>query len=244
MPYDGSKYFDDYHGSVKGTELGVRVRVWRYASVSEEFVELFNARLGASCAQWKRVSGHENILPVYGLQAGARGTRVGAVVTPLLKEDINQHLLQTPNADQLQSKPKLTDLGLQYLPESRQNAGDGSEHDNVRWMAHEILSPPPHLQGEYDNTTPETDVYSFGMTMLEVLTGVKPWGHIRRPNAVMVEMLSGSQRPRRPQHKAITDPIWKLIELCISVEPHNRPTMKRVRSCLQSLLLQTDGKHS
>ncbi|KAG6890533.1 hypothetical protein C0995_007735 [Termitomyces sp. Mi166 len=70
-------------------------------------------------------------------------------------------------------EPKLVDLGLDHLPRAYGASEDQHDRDHLRWLAPEIIDPPcePDTQENdvsYDCSTPETDVWSFGMTMLEV----------------------------------------------------------------------------
>ncbi|KAG6826217.1 hypothetical protein H0H92_000684 [Tricholoma furcatifolium] len=116
-------------------------------------------------------------------------------------------------------EPVLTDLGLEPLPQLSGASALDEHFDSVRWSAPELVSPPDDVAEEYDHSTPETDVYSFGMTILEVLTKEKPWATKKR-NVTIVIDLSEKRRPPRPRHEAITD------------------SMKLVASTLNVLLLQ------
>ncbi|GLB36838.1 putative protein kinase activity [Lyophyllum shimeji] len=71
-------------------------------------------------------------------------------------------------------EPRLSDLCINFLPHAPDFTVAGDELDAERWMAPEILDPAPELQGYYNVTTPESDVYSFGMTMLELFSGSHP----------------------------------------------------------------------
>ncbi|KAG6886357.1 hypothetical protein C0992_004425 [Termitomyces sp. T32_za158] len=71
-----------------------------------------------------------------------------------------------------QGEPKLVDTGLEHLPRAYGASEDQHDRDRLRWLAPEVIDPPYECddqdQDSYDSSTPETDVWSFGMTMLEV----------------------------------------------------------------------------
>lgn len=56
------------------------------------------------------------------------------------------------------------------MPHSPDLTYVGGEFLGTRWMAPEVIDPPPdmHWGEETSYDTPPSDVYSFGMTILEV----------------------------------------------------------------------------
>ncbi|KAG5337222.1 hypothetical protein C0989_010194, partial [Termitomyces sp. Mn162] len=68
-------------------------------------------------------------------------------------------------------EPMLVDLGLEHLPRAYGASEDQHDRDHLRWLAPEIIDPPESDVQEQDvsyyYSTPETDVWSFGMTILE-----------------------------------------------------------------------------
>lgn len=131
----------------------------------------------------------------------------------------------------------LSDLCMSFLPRAPDVAVAGDGLDAERWMAPEILDPTPELQGYYNITTPETDVYSFGMTMLELYTGCKPYVKKKYTASVICAVVDGI-RPPRPNAASLTDDIWALIRLCWAQDPRDRPTMELIRSSIHTLLLR------
>ncbi|TFK33162.1 kinase-like domain-containing protein [Crucibulum laeve] len=96
-----------------------------------------------------------------------------------------------------------------------------------RWIAPEIIDPP--ISGTFDPEakymTLKSDVYAFGMTLLEVYTKSIPFVHRRFIAGVLSDVIRGI-RPPRPSHKKcpdLTDDIWQLIERCWKQNPKDRP---------------------
>lgn len=103
-----------------------------------------------------------------------------------------------------------------------------------RWMAPEILDPSDELPDDMDEEivyTAEGDVYSFGMTILEVMTGNVPFSHRRYDTVVMLDVIRGI-RPNRPQNPPIPDSVWNIIVSCWQTEPEKRPSASLVESWL------------
>ncbi|KAG6916976.1 hypothetical protein DXG01_004405 [Tephrocybe rancida] len=134
-------------------------------------------------------------------------------------------------------QPLLNDLCLEFLPQAQgisETGIEGESFDALRWVAPEVVDPPEELQSELDITTLATDVYGFGMTLLEVMSGKKPWAD--RNNRGVISDLFNRETLRRPKAGAITDELWALIQECIAKEPLDRPKMNEVRDRLQSLI--------
>ncbi|KAF8600029.1 kinase-like protein, partial [Ceratobasidium sp. AG-I] len=77
----------------------------------------------------------------------------------------------------------------------------------------------------------ETDIYALGMTMLEILTGKRPFKELEKDTAVILALGKG-KRPHRP--KRILDqsprgvPFWDILQKCWAQTPGNRPTASEV----------------
>lgn len=87
-----------------------------------------------------------------------------------------------------------------------------------RWQAPEaagIMTIRPHC-----------DVWSFGMTMLEVFTLQKPFPEMLSEFQVRSSIEQGL-RPKRPQSDWVTDAVWALMQDCWK-EPAERPLMEEV----------------
>ena len=94
-----------------------------------------------------------------------------------------------------------------------------------RWMAPELM------RGGAPSFA--TDVWSFGMVILEVATGEDPFRELR--NAIQVPgALMSNRTPVRPQMNVwVTDPVWHLMkEQCWQMDPRLRPDMSQVHEHL------------
>ncbi|KIK92331.1 hypothetical protein PAXRUDRAFT_147561, partial [Paxillus rubicundulus Ve08.2h10] len=104
----------------------------------------------------------------------------------------------------------LTELGGSTFATSFQARG------TLRWAAPELLdleilenddNPPKVVP------TPESDVYSFGGIMLQVLSGKVPYHYYWR-EAQVVHAVSRGETPKRPGGELVTDARWTFIERC------------------------------
>ena len=89
---------------------------------------------------------------------------------------------------------------------------------DARWAAPELGLTP----GSMDQ---RSDVWSFGLVMMEVFTLKEPWDK-NRANP-QVDVMQGKLRPTRPISDWVTDEVWALMEECYR-EQAERPTMVEV----------------
>ncbi|KDQ18585.1 hypothetical protein BOTBODRAFT_104187, partial [Botryobasidium botryosum FD-172 SS1] len=102
---------------------------------------------------------------------------------------------------------------------------------SARWMAPELLV----VEGSVRVTN--TDVFSFGRLILEVLSGDKPFPNLGRHQVVFANVRGDT--PERPTGEAaiargLDDNMWALVRDCCHVEPDLRPTMSAVLSRLRA----------
>ena len=118
---------------------------------------------------------------------------------------------------------------------------------SCRWIAPEILDPvedynialeeplsedPEYHDYERSLFTPMSDVYSLGMTILEVMTEELPYSHIRY-DTVVITVVGRGDLPRRPTN--FSDGLWSLLESCWNRIPKERVTAEMVVSWLDVL---------
>ena len=102
-----------------------------------------------------------------------------------------------------------------------------------RWMAPELLDP----ESSSPHNTRESDCYSLGMVIYEVLSGEAPFAATRHTYRVIAQVLAGV-RPTRPQGTQgswFTDALWEMLELCWRKEPDERPHLHIILRCLQDV---------
>ncbi|KAF9647398.1 kinase-like protein [Thelephora ganbajun] len=115
---------------------------------------------------------------------------------------------------------RITDFGLASIvrdPGSVASAFDGSGHA-PRWTAPEIFRGGP--------ASKKSDVFSFAMVIFEVFSGTVPFHDIAAP-AVTTSIMDG-ERPSRPTHPSLIDPLWKLTQRCWKDTAKDRPEMQEV----------------
>ncbi|KAF8633261.1 hypothetical protein AX17_004437 [Amanita inopinata Kibby_2008] len=126
----------------------------------------------------------------------------------------------------------LSDFGLGRILDS-----SGFTTKNVagtcRWMAREMLDGEDDTDAPVYRTT-ETDIWAFGMTILEILTGNAPFSHLDYDASVVFCIVKG-RLPRQPPE--ISDELWSLLRRCWSLEPEKRPKMASIALYLDFLYM-------
>ncbi|KAG8729472.1 hypothetical protein FRC11_008711, partial [Ceratobasidium sp. 423] len=117
---------------------------------------------------------------------------------------------------------------------------EGSDHDKYRYMGPESL----------DNTTSAltfgSDIWSWGMTSLQILTDKPPFGNVTRGVKIIQEILT--RLPERASYPKIEDykhkdKIWKLLEDCWKKVPKDRPSADDIVKRLKSLENKSINHH-
>lgn len=118
---------------------------------------------------------------------------------------------------------KLSDFGSAFTLSTRGDS-DAGALGAYRWKA------PECLRGEAPTFV--SDVYSFAMCMIEVLTGNLPWG--RLDDVVMRVLVKRGDLPLQPSQ--IADPEWRLIQRMCCTDPSERLPINAVVMHLTSLV--------
>jgi len=103
---------------------------------------------------------------------------------------------------------------------------------SFRWFA------PEMLDGEMLIST-SSDIYSFSMTILELMTGDVPFKHIMRAASVPTALTNG-HRPERPTDPSVAargldDRLWSLLTGCWAQKPSDRPDIFEVNDELEAM---------
>lgn len=97
------------------------------------------------------------------------------------------------------------------------------DYGNVRWQARELLFPD---DGEEPKPSCATDIWSFGMAALELLSEQKPFD-VAADGAVVIDIFHRRGPKVERGYKIgvqMGDNMIRLLSECWDVEPSNRPT--------------------
>ncbi|KAG2115777.1 kinase-like domain-containing protein [Suillus discolor] len=93
---------------------------------------------------------------------------------------------------------------------------------NMRWMAPELLVPEKE-DGSPTRPSEQSDIFSFGGIMLQVLTNKIPYYYL--PNdAAIVLCIARSETPSRARYPELLEKYWTFMEQCWSTDPRDRPS--------------------
>lgn len=127
---------------------------------------------------------------------------------------------------------KVGDFGLSRI--KRNTLVSGGVRGTLPWMAPELLN------GNSSRVSEKVDVFSFGISMWELLTGEEPYADMHC-GAIIGGIVKNTLRPPVPQR---CDSEWrKLMEECWSPDPESRPSFTEITNRLRSMsmALQTKG---
>ncbi|KAF5378042.1 hypothetical protein D9757_011511 [Collybiopsis confluens] len=116
----------------------------------------------------------------------------------------------------------LADFGLSVITttsEAWSSATTSAMKGAIRWMAPEYV----RQDGSTDtlsNHTPR-DVYAFGCTIIEILTGKMPFYDRKTDVAVLLSLISG-ERPARPRDIWYPETVWEIATSCWAEDGQSR----------------------
>lgn len=126
---------------------------------------------------------------------------------------------------------KVGDFGLSRI--KRNTLVSGGVRGTLPWMAPELLN------GSSSRVSEKVDVFSFGISMWEILTGEEPYANMHC-GAIIGGIVKNSLRPPIPER---CDPDWrKLMEECWSPEPESRPSFTEITNRLRSMSMALQAK--
>ncbi|KII95384.1 hypothetical protein PLICRDRAFT_99108 [Plicaturopsis crispa FD-325 SS-3] len=129
-------------------------------------------------------------------------------------------------------QPLLSDFGVSRMVEDMTGVPfthSTGVNESYRWFAPEMLI------GEGSFST-ASDIYSFAMTMLELLTHDRPFSRIKHTTEVVIHTSRG-RRPQRPndpsvEERGLSDDLWEIMKRCWAENPKERPSIQEVLSAL------------
>ncbi|GBG25760.1 Protein kinase, putative [Hondaea fermentalgiana] len=122
---------------------------------------------------------------------------------------------------------KVADFGFARIKEINRSKGYTSQHVGpIKWMAPEAM--------RYRRFSEQTDVFSFGVTLFEVLVGKRPWEGIESMDVVY--RICDGERQLVPDEVECNQALRDLVKRCQRHGPEERPVMKEVHRILASVL--------
>jgi son of sevenless-like protein len=102
---------------------------------------------------------------------------------------------------------------------------------NPRWFAPEIIEQSMPL-------SKPSDIWSFGMLALELMTGEQPYNDIRREITVSLRVTKG-ELPKHPgrsaESRGLSTELWNLMQRCWRMRPEDRPSMTEIKLQLERI---------
>ncbi|KIK94596.1 hypothetical protein PAXRUDRAFT_439517 [Paxillus rubicundulus Ve08.2h10] len=125
-----------------------------------------------------------------------------------------------------EGQPLISNFELSCILEEYNTTSYFKSHrlGSIQWAAPELLEEPPKF-------SIESDVYSYGCTMLHALSGQVPYTELRDIR-IPYAKLNGSP-PLRPTDHPIEDSHWELIGHCLDAIPSRRPKLPDVLALLR-----------
>ncbi|KAG8755391.1 hypothetical protein FRC12_010895 [Ceratobasidium sp. 428] len=102
---------------------------------------------------------------------------------------------------------------------------------SLRWASPEVL--------ESGTSTPESDVFALGMTILEIITGDKPFSEMAN-DVVVMRAITNQKLPIRPKdliplESRDGDKLWHLLNACWAFNPDKRPQAAELETTLRTI---------
>ncbi|KAF8143890.1 kinase-like protein [Mycena galopus ATCC 62051] len=142
--------------------------------------------------------------------------------------------------------PLISDFGLSQIVEDitgipfSQSRGVS---DSYRWFAPEALHFDVCIgQGVLSQSS---DIYSYGMTVLELFTHEQPYNNIKHTTEVVIRAAKGEHplRPTDPKilKRGLDDSVWALLGRCWTTEPMDRATIHDILAYFGDISTTTAG---
>lgn len=129
--------------------------------------------------------------------------------------------------------PLIADFGVSQVVEDITGVPFSQSNgvsDSYRWFAPELCIGPGVL-------SISSDIYAYGMTMLELITNQLPYSYIKHTTEVVIKSANGA-RPHRPTDshivaRGLDDHLWDLMNTCWNNDSMARPSIDQVLARLQ-----------
>lgn len=103
---------------------------------------------------------------------------------------------------------------------------------NVRWMAPELFVLECE-DGSLVRPSEQSDIFSFGGIMLQVLTNKIPYYYLQNDPAIILA-IHKKEKPYRSRYPVLLERHWQFIEQCWSTDPRDRPSTESVDRAIRN----------
>jgi serine/threonine protein kinase len=110
----------------------------------------------------------------------------------------------------------------------------------VRWMAPELVIE--RKDGSQVRPSKQSDMYSFGGIMLQVLTNKAPYYYITN-DATIILCIAQSQSPSRARYPELPENYWPVLEQYWSTDPQDRPLTERATAMIRNEYYSLSRSH-
>ncbi|KAG8998236.1 hypothetical protein FRB94_006976 [Tulasnella sp. JGI-2019a] len=125
-----------------------------------------------------------------------------------------------------QLNPLICDFGITKMKDINVTSTAMKGAGSTRWMSPEVM--------DGGTTTIESDIYAFGMTIVEVLTGSFPLPSLHHVQFVLA-ILAGQRPHCEPTSRLDHDftPLWGIASMCWVPEPSERPSAGHILEIME-----------
>ncbi|OWZ09028.1 Serine/threonine protein kinase [Phytophthora megakarya] len=124
---------------------------------------------------------------------------------------------------------KICDFGFSYIRSQSVGLSKKAQTDTVRWKAPECLMPMGEVTDENNNPRFASDVYSFGMCIIEAFSDEPPFA-LDDDDTILEKVFSGEEYPRP---EGIADDEWELVKRLTDPEWQQRISLSTAISELK-----------
>ncbi|KAF9649062.1 kinase-like protein [Thelephora ganbajun] len=129
------------------------------------------------------------------------------------------------------SNARLADFGLLTIisdPANFLSSSSYTQGGTARWMSPELIDPQ-RFGFKKNRPTRSSDRYALEMVIYETISGDLPF-HEHADLTVFMKVMEGKHPTRGVR---FPESLWKMVELCWSSHPKNRPSIGDVLRCLE-----------